>query len=86
MIRLRELLQQIIETRQKNMAGILAMRSGVTRKPGYGNYGIGDFITHRSIKGQLKPVIPHRIGEKPTLTGKPEPTIRFKGQPKPPAE
>lgn len=86
MIRLRELLQQLIEDRTTKLAGILAQRSGLKKLPGFGNYGIGKYVTHRSIKGQLKPVSPHLLGQKAQLTGKPEPTIRKAGQPKPPAE
>ena len=88
MIRLRELLTQLIEGRKKNMQGILAMRTGVEKKPGFGNYGpaSGPYITHRSLRGNLKPVIPHRIGQEPKLTGLPMPTIRRPGEPKTPAE
>jgi len=88
MIRLRELLQQIIEDRTTSPQGILAKRSGLQRKKGFGNYGPAGqpYITHRSLRGQLKPVTPHRIGQKAPFSGKPEPRIRFPGQPKTPAE
>jgi hypothetical protein len=78
-MRLQDIIRQITE---KVAARIMAKKSGLGKKPGYGNYGTtGPYITHRSIKGQLKPVVPHRIGQKPTLTGKAEPLIRFPGQP-----
>lgn len=80
-MRLREILQQIIEDRTKSMRGILAKHAGLKRKPGFGNYGIGDFITHRSIKGQLKPVVPHIIGLKPTMTGEPDILLTQKKKP-----
>lgn len=88
MIRLREILQQIIEDRTKSQSGILAVRTGLERKKGFGNYGPAGqpYITHRSLRGQFKPVSPHRIGQKAQLTGKPEPRIRMRGQPKTPAE
>lgn len=81
MIRLRELLTQIVEDRKKTLQGLLALRTGLERKPGFGNYGLpsSPYITHRSIKGNLKPVIPHRIGVRAKLTGKPMPLIRPKG-------
>lgn len=88
MIRLREILTQIVEDRKKNLQGILALRTGLEKKPGFGNYGppTSPYITHRSIRRNLKPVIPHRIGQPAKLTGLPEPTIRHSGEPKTPAE
>jgi hypothetical protein len=85
MIRLREILRTILERRATQPQGILAKRMGLEKKPGWGNYGLPGqpIITQRSIKGNLKPVIPHPIGQKPTLTGNPEPTIRPKGGKKP---
>lgn len=80
MIRLREILQQIMEARQKNMVGTLAANMGLERKDGYGNYGLrgSPVITQRSINGQLKPVTPHRIGQKNPMKGLPLPPIRKK--------
>lgn len=86
MIRLRELLQQVIEARTTKAAGILAQRAGLTKLPGFGNYGVGNYVTHRSIKGQLKPISPHRLGARTKLSGLPEPTIRPRGGAKTPAE
>lgn len=88
MIRLRELLTQIVEDRKKNLRGILALKTGLERKPGYGNYGppAQPYVTHRSIKGNLKPVIPHRLGQDAKLTGMPNPLLRLPGQPKLPYE
>jgi len=85
MLRLREILQSIIEQRTTKPQGILAARMGLEKKPGYGNYGLPGqpVITQRSIKGNLKPVPPHPIGKSSGLTGKPEPTIRPKGARKP---
>jgi hypothetical protein len=81
---LRELLEKITEQR---LTGILAKKSGLQRKPGYGNYGpTGPYITHRSIKGRLKPVVPHRIGKDPIYKGQPNTPTRLPGQPKLPKE
>jgi hypothetical protein len=74
MIRLRELLTQVIQRKKlESPTANSAQRMGLTKKPGFGNWGPpdGPFITHRTLprknSSTILPVVPHRIGQKSTL-------------------
>lgn len=77
MIRLRELLQQILEKREYGKAPTpnSAEAMGLERKPGFGNWGPKgqNLVTHRTLKSQNKfsivPVTSHRQGEPPANGG-----------------
>lgn len=77
MIRLSELLKQVIEERKMSAAAHQAKSVGLVRKPGFGNWGPPNspMITRRTIKGHLKSVPPHRVGKKATMTGRPKPNM-----------
>lgn len=82
MISLRDILLGIIGERTSSAAQ-QAKAAGLVKKPGFGNWGPPntDIISRRTILGHLKSVPPHRIGEKPTLTGKPKPNMQLINRP-----
>ena len=80
MIRLRELLHQIIQEKWNRTKGATptansAEAMALEKKPGFGNWGPKgqNLITHRTIKRKnsrtVLPVTPHRIGQKPVVKG-----------------
>lgn len=86
MIRLREILQGILQERRMTAAAHQANSVGLEKKPGFGNWGpVGrNLVTRRTIKGHLKSVTPHRIGKKALKPIKPSvrppvktPTVKF---------
>lgn len=91
MIRLRELLQQVIKERKerkkyqygKNPTANSAEAMALEKKPGFGNYGPAgqNLITHRSMKRKnpfsINPVTPHRIGQKPAVKSPIKPVKPF---------
>lgn len=87
MIRLRELLQQVLDERKGEKGGTPTSNSaeamGLEKKPGFGAWGPAgqNLVTHRTLRkknrSSVLPVVPHRIGQKPVV---PPGVARFKRQ------